>query len=224
MATFSPCTQISPIASRRILRPGVGVDDPHRRCARWTVADQLGAAAGLVLASFGMAGRQLLIVEADGLGRSARLGCRDVHRCLGEAVGWPDRRLAEVEAGEPIREPLKCAAWMRSLPLMIPTHVAEVEPGHVVVRCPPYRQFEREIRCGRERTGDAARATASIAPAAAGMPSGSTGQRCVRHDRRTDAEDQTHVVIEGQPRHHRGVGGGPPGPEVVGRSPVRGWR
>ena len=84
-------------------------------------------------------------------------------------------------------------------------HVTKVEPGHVVIRRALDRQFEREVRRRRKRTTAAGQ---QLHPPGRFLherhrthqhcrPSGKQGHE--------HPEYQAHVVIEGQPRHHRGV-------------------
>ena len=93
-------------------------------------------------------------------------------------------------------------------------HATQIQPGHVVIRGPTHRQLEREVRRSRPRVAVASPATASTGPASAETPPDSSTPPGVRRfrphrgwdqQRRKHALYQSHVVIEGQPRHNSGV-------------------
>ena len=89
--------------------------------------------------------------------------------------------------------------------------VAQVEPGEVLVRGFARGQLEGEVGCRRERPSAADRLTSGChqlepprRPLQECDRAGQyTGQP--RHNRRTNSQHQAHVVIEGQPRHEKGV-------------------
>jgi len=137
--------------------------------------------------------------------RPAGIAGRHVHRGLGEPVGGPDGRGAEVEAGEALGE----AAEGRGLDAFATAedgvHTAEIEAGHVVVRRLARGQFEREIG-GRRKSPRIVRQ--QLHPP--GGPLQKRRRTC-EHSvksaqyRRAHSEHQTHVVIKRQPRHQREV-------------------
>ena len=127
-----------------------------------------------------LAGGQVLVVETHRLGREAGFGSRHVQGRLREPIRGSYRCGAQIEASETLGETLHRRDVDSFTAADDSEHFAEVEPGHVVVRRSPHRQFESEIRCGRKGLDGSWRAIASSRPVAAKMTSGSAVLRCAR--------------------------------------------
>ena len=111
----------------------------------------------------------------------------------------------KVEVREPIDEALQCGRLDTFGAADDAQHPAEVEPGQVTVGCFAGGQVKGEV--GRRRTRVRILGQRS-------HPSGRPFQERNRarqlaamaaQDRCADAQHQTHVVVEGQPRHDRGI-------------------
>ena len=197
-------------SSPRILDLGVGVDDSHRRRARRAIADQLGAAVGLVFAAFGMTGGQFLVVEADDRGRlrpaRASRHTPSPRRVRTTAVG----RSRQLNGANRSAKRRSVAACMRSLPLMMPSTSPRSSPAMSSSDVRRTASSKAKFGAAENDLRVAAPAIASTGRAAAGMPSGSSAPHAAPEDRCADSEYQPHVVVERQPRHDGGVRRGDP--------------
>ena len=189
--------------SRRALGQRFGVDDPDGVRLRLAVAHQ--GRAGRVRAPLRVARRQLLGFEVRDLRRLTGPAGGDVHRRFREAVGRPDGAVTEPVTGELVGEALERRGVHALAAAQQAEHVPEVMAGQVFVRGAADRQLEGEVRC---RAHDVRMARQQFHP-----PRRALQERHRAHhhavqaaeNRYADTEQQAHVVIEGQPRHHSGI-------------------
>ena len=88
-------------------------------------------------------------------------------------------------------------------------HITQIEPGDVVIRGSSHRQFEREVRRSRERAAigrqqlhPPGRFAAETTPDSSALAPRASAPG---HIGANKPMYQSHVVVEGQPRHHGGV-------------------
>ena len=131
---------------------------------------------------------------------------RHVERCLSQPVGRAQRSVGQIEPREPLSEAPDRRGMNTFAAADDDQHVTQIQPGQIVIRRPAHRQFEREVRRRRERAGVVGQQLHP--PGRLLQKRHRTHQHCRAPEHAAGAEhaeEQAHVVVEGQPRHQSGV-------------------
>ena len=149
---------------------GVGIDDPQQLCHRRLIPQQRRPARF----AHGSAPCQLIAVELDDLGYSARAAAGDVDGRLGKAVGRQHHLGTKSDWAEMFVEPDQCLRVDAFRSVDDAEHSAEIKAVELGVGGPTRGEVEREVGCTRPRSRVAAHGRAAIAPGGSGTRSGSS--------------------------------------------------